>query len=282
VATTQPGAVQPPLAPTTSLPSPPGPLPTYNEATQYRPPSVTQPSYPPSTTGNVNVTSQHATNYSQQPQVDTTNERSASQPSYDRQTSPPTAQYEDSAAHAVQSINLGDNSQQPAAQVNYSQPPQQQQQPHFTSQAPPAQNTPPVPIQTSTYQPYLAYGAPPSSGTAETYSSGQQYNAHPPPFAGHEGTHGHPMPSNQTAPSYAFQPYQPPAMPSMNSGMPPPPTVPFSQPNVAYGQPTPPPVSFPMPPLSSLGIANLVPPPPSSLPSVPQQQQYGSQLPPQY
>lgn len=84
---------------------------------------------------------------------------------------------------------------------------------------------PEVPINTSSYQPYLAYGAPALSNPQYPY----------PPQ----------IPTVQQV-SYSSQQYQQPDYPPL------PPTS-------SQGQ-IPPTVNFPMPPLSSLGISNLVPP----------------------
>ncbi|CAD5209884.1 unnamed protein product [Bursaphelenchus xylophilus] len=81
-----------------------------------------------------------------------------------------------------------------------------------------------IPINTSSYQPYLAYGAP----------------APPPTFA----QEGYGVQGHQSVPPPAQPYYQPPA-----SGLLP-----------QTSLPQPPNLNFPMPPLSSLGINNLVPP----------------------
>uniref|UniRef100_A0A7E4VQR1 GRASP55_65 domain-containing protein n=1 Tax=Panagrellus redivivus TaxID=6233 RepID=A0A7E4VQR1_PANRE len=238
-------------------------------------------------------------------------------------------------------------------------PPQQQYQPYTapTSVPQPQENnyngvangqySPPVAA--STYQPYLAYGAPPGTNATAvpSYSSVsstpsslpaattpqpqpspapqaqtpvQQYNQYqtqqqrePTPVQRQQTPvqqfqqQSPPLPQQyyqQTPQQQAYQPYNPAGATGYTSIVPPmfseqtyptnyhlPPT------STGYGAETlqqypqapittqPAPISFPMPPLSALGIQNLVPPPPAPPTQHQQQQQYGADAysaPPQY
>ncbi|KAI1712860.1 hypothetical protein DdX_09492 [Ditylenchus destructor] len=181
-------------------------------------------------------------------------------------------------------------------------------QPSYTSPTQ-GQQPPQVPIQTSAYQPYLAYGAPPpvpsTMAPQSPLQSYSNYSQQPPPTSGYTN-----VPSmynqQQNPPNPQEQPhqyYQPPkmtdngftsmapptSMPDMGNymqgqshAMPPLPPTNFA-PTPASGQgPFPPamppavsspPLTFPMPSLSSLGISDLIPPPPTSVPGVPPTQQ---------
>ncbi|KAL3117220.1 hypothetical protein niasHT_007623 [Heterodera trifolii] len=162
----------------------------------------------------------------------------------------------------------------------------------------PLHQTPPPPIHTSTYQPYLAYGAPPLHAfqppqQQQQYQAVNQTSASPFLFPaqnvqqhmqlGQQQFHAPNQPSSFYHPSYPPQPQQkmmsstvPSSVSGFNIASPPS----FGQPGgqqfqQQYGighsspvQPQPPPnvpISFPMPPLSSLGISNLVVPPPHSV-----------------
>uniref|UniRef100_A0A915ECG5 Uncharacterized protein n=1 Tax=Ditylenchus dipsaci TaxID=166011 RepID=A0A915ECG5_9BILA len=140
------------------------------------------------------------------------------------------------------------------------------------------------PIQTSSYQPYLAYGAPPNAfqpAQKEEARDHSGFHSSPPTFTSYPtgSSSAQPLSSAgyQQAASKAqeqyYQNYQasrPPMGPnsftpsSVPSSVGSPMLPDFSQPT---GHRFPPPVSsspisFPMPPLSSLGISNLVAPPP--------------------
>ncbi|KAI1722452.1 hypothetical protein Ddc_06609 [Ditylenchus destructor] len=182
-----------------------------------------------------------------------------------------------------------------SSQLSYSSPTQGQQSPQ-------------APIQTSAYQPYLAYGAPPPvPSTMATQSPLQSYSnySQPPPTSGYtnipsmysqqqnppkpqEQPHQYYQPPNMT--DNGFTSMAPPTsvsdmgnyMPGQSHAMPPLPPTNFA-PTPANNQgPFPPamppavsspPLNFPMPSLSSLGISDLIPPPPTSVPGVPPTQQ---------
>nr|CAD2135138.1 unnamed protein product [Meloidogyne enterolobii] len=137
---------------------------------------------------------------------------------------------------------------------------------------PQQQPQPPPPINTSAYQPFLAYGAPPTSGG---YFGGfqpvqQQYLPEQlPMFGGQEMLPPQQFNQQQTSvnTSVPIQPFftastsgvhQHIYSSAYNPPLPQPPSINQQQ----YSQH--PPVTFPMPPLSSLGISGLVIPPPLS------------------
>uniref|UniRef100_A0A915P3K1 PDZ GRASP-type domain-containing protein n=1 Tax=Meloidogyne floridensis TaxID=298350 RepID=A0A915P3K1_9BILA len=133
------------------------------------------------------------------------------------------------------------------------------------------QPQPPPPINTSAYQPFLAYGAPPTSGG---YFGGfqpvQQYFPEQlPMFGGQEMLPPQQFSQQQTSAntSVPIQPFFTASTSGVHqhiysSTYNPPPLQPPSINQQQYSQH--PPVTFPMPPLSSLGISGLVIPPPPS------------------
>nr|CAD2160177.1 unnamed protein product [Meloidogyne enterolobii] len=137
---------------------------------------------------------------------------------------------------------------------------------------PQQQPQPPPPINTSAYQPFLAYGAPPTSGG---YFGGfqpvqQQYFPEQlPMFGGQEMLPPQQFNQQQTSvnTSVPIQPFFTASTSGVHqhiysSAYNPPPLQPPSINQQQYSQH--PPVTFPMPPLSSLGISGLVIPPPLS------------------
>ncbi|KAH7727522.1 Protein Y42H9AR.1 [Aphelenchoides avenae] len=179
---------------------------------------------------------------------------------------------------------------EPAPAYSQHQPSYHQyQQPAYSQPEPPqAQTTQPqhspVPIQSSTYQPFLQYGAPPSLSAGTGYPGGPYQPPQPPsmPQTTQDAGYGS-MPQAQQQPPFSYNPYQPPQMPQMpvTSSVPSVPGPPMSFSNVNYSQPSvPPPVSFPMPPLSSLGISEVLPPPPTS--NLATQPAYSLAQPPQF
>uniref|UniRef100_A0AC34QZH4 PDZ GRASP-type domain-containing protein n=1 Tax=Panagrolaimus sp. JU765 TaxID=591449 RepID=A0AC34QZH4_9BILA len=142
------------------------------------------------------------------------------------------------------------------------------------------------PVQSSAYQPYLAYGAPPGMNVPSPYSpppasqqQSQQPLYYPPPNYSNSSSVPPsfpplvpPMFSDQ---NNQYSNYGAPALPSINQQQPitsQPPPINFPMPSLSslgihdVQQPItsqPPPINFPMPSLSSLGIHDVVLPPPT-------------------
>ncbi|KAI3413872.1 hypothetical protein GPALN_011347 [Globodera pallida] len=176
---------------------------------------------------------------------------------------------------------------------------------HNQLQQQPPQQTPP-PIHSSTYQPYLAYGAPPplsyQSAQQQQFQPmnqpssapfmfpsqqpqfGQHYHAphQPPSFYAYPTQQQQNLPSCSVPPSIGgFGMASPPSLGQRGGpSFPPPQYQQFGGGQAVQQQPpAAAPISFPMPPLSSLGISNLVVPLPQTVASTTPSAASGEQQP---
>jgi hypothetical protein len=232
---------------------------------QYeRPPSVQNASNIQQETPQQNYQQhQHQTDYSQQQQS------YQQQPQYDYSSKPFIPQSTPSPPPQHQPTNNYFMPQNPAeSQRQETITPVSDGQNNGASQLETATNgqySPPV--QSSVYQPYLQYGAPPGVNTTSSsyspVSQPQQQQQPPQPFMQQyyqsPPTMGPPPP---TGPPPSFNGGYPSVVPPMFSDQKPPVSNYSGYQNPITTQPAP--LSFPMPPLSSLGIQNLVPPPPTT------------------